>query len=157
MRRIASLSDAPIGSTIQFVYYGGSRYGCTRTVEVTGYNGRNGIQGIDKDVNEPRAYLNGSAGPVNVLSEASPTPQAASTLRPTSVHFTVARQELRDKVDEMSLEQLAEVFAIHRGGINPNIDMTTHCVTYETLQKTFKVNGQIMTVAELAELVKANS
>jgi hypothetical protein len=152
---LSKLSDAPIGSVVEFNYMGGSQYGATRKVEVTevfnyGILGKDFDRGMDF-----RHFDNCKARNPRVIQGV--TPQAKVCVQVVSTPFNVALQELRNKLDQLTLEQLAEIFALHRGGTNPNVNKPACTVTYETPVKTFNVNGQVLTLAELSELVKANS
>ena len=156
MHCINSLFDAPIGSVVQFNYMGGSRYGALRKVEVTSHT-VNGIIGKDFDRGgEFRSFNVSAARNARVVSDA-PAPKAATRLTTVRIHFSDARSELRAVVDRLTGEELADVFSAHRGGINPAFDKASGCVQFDVPAKTFMVNGQEMTVAELAALVQRES
>lgn len=157
MRYLNSLSDAPIASVIQFSYMGGSQYGATRKVEVTSHT-RGGIVGKDFSRGmEYRSFDESKARNVSVVTEPKATPLSATRLTTQTVHFTLARQQLQAKVTRLSGDDLASVYATSVGGINPRFNPTSSSVEYDVPAKTFMVNGQEMTIEELAELVKNNS
>lgn len=118
-----SLVEATVGQRLSFCYYGGSKPGTFRVVEVTEVLDDR-IRGIDEAKEEHREYLVDKATLITVLPpDVVPVPVAEAAcdepvdLNPTTrvcqttLSFVDARQHLHDQIDELCGEDLAEVLA----------------------------------------------
>ena len=124
------LEDALIGQRLSFVYDGGSTPGVTRVVDVieVQFDRILGIdigRSVDNAMAETRQYLFSLARNVEVLAAPVPVVEPVDNSFGTRVvretmSFINARQELQDRIDTMTGEELADALQL-----SSNVDRVT--------------------------------
>lgn len=140
------------GDIIRFIYNNGSNPGSIRTVEVSEIDGLH-IKGVDLDINEPRCFLTYHIAPAVELI-GNKNEDRAIPMRQVSVHFTNAAKEV------VEATKMADSLALMYGaliGRETVFNSKTGCLEYEVPQQTFVVNGEVLTLDELRQLVEKYS
>jgi len=140
--------DVTPGQTVRFRYNSGSRPGATRTLQVESNNG-NTLFGTDKDVNEYRQFsYRYISGAVTVLDAPAP----ATVTRTVPVYFTTARTQIAREVMTATGEKLAAAYSALFGK-PATFNTATANVEVQEPEKTFVVDGKVLTATQLRQLV----
>lgn len=133
MVKISKLTDAPIGSTIQFKYSSGTHPG-TRTLQVE-KRGDTYVNGIDVDSGDYRSFSNAYASNIRIL------------VKERRIKFHVVRESIlsvaSSTLNACSGEELAEKYLDHLSSFDDNIesvdfdDKTGEIVVREKVKRSY--------------------
>jgi hypothetical protein len=106
MKSYDKLSEAPIGATVEFRYYGGSNPGSVRTVKIDkcGDGWASGVDVNLPDDNNYRRFHDASCECVTMLK---PPKQIVSS----TLNFVEAENELIDTIKSMNVDELVAAYA----------------------------------------------
>ncbi|MCK9351114.1 MAG: hypothetical protein M0P44_07850 [Clostridiales bacterium] len=137
------LTDAQVGQTIEFTYFGGSNPGVQRLVKVEEVRDDR-IVGVDLDKDALRIFLADKAAGITVMQPTTKAPEPAQ-LKGKLFTPNTARNALHEYIDTLEGQDLADVLCECQGGMNAVCDDCGNIViqhappTLETTEEGFTI------------------
>jgi hypothetical protein len=110
------MNGVEIGDNISFQYEGGSTPGRCRFLKVEDIVDDR-VRGIDLDTGQPRQFLFDKMGEVTIAPfDLNRVPVELTTTETTTISFMEGRQYLKDHIDTLTGEELAQAIEVCNGG-----------------------------------------